>query len=1063
MPDNSVTDLEQSSIHTVQSTNDDMVDPFFPFSSGGTVAPNRQAEGRCLVLEIFAGSCRLAKACREVGFSVQAVDKDPSRAERFKVFQCDITQPAEYKHLVDFLEVEKDSVLHSHFAPSCGTASRARERPIPGLSPEECPRPLRSDLHPDGLPELTPNDQERVRQANLSYDVMCNLIEILVTLGCSVSIENPIRSLFWKYSRVKKLLQKYPGHFSYFHHCMHGGDRDKETAWWSFDPRNPQKNLFQSLELRCDGSHTHKTWRPFRDSSGKTIFPTQTEAAYPHLLCERVAHILKTAAIERGFQFLEDLDEQLQQEPHVAQRQLFTSQPRGQKLKPLVSEYGYYLQVCCPLNDDADWQQFVKTLPKGSKICHRVLVPGGFSRDDIESKNMVVTSAWCPNVTCEKFSVGIPREPLDFVADAVRKGHPRDMIASAPEEIKSLVKDLLSGDSQPRFEKRAAFMKRWLKRSLDLKQDESRLHESLPKHLKKILAGKRLLLWREILQDLQYADVAVIDDIISGFSLTGWAPKTHVFHTHVRKPQYSVDQLMKMSPGFNAAVLGSLSGSSDSPHDSVVWEETMQEVAKGWIEPCDDNVGTCIAKRFPVPQRNKVRMIDDFSICGVNAAYGLREKLRVQAVDELCSYLAIALDDLKPNSSVQLVGRTYDLKSAYKQFGVDQWHADHLRIAVKQPGVGVKTFKVLALPFGATGSVTSFLRVAAALTFIGIHAFSIVWTSFFDDFTVVATADEVTNISFYIESLFKLLGVWYAAEGDKAPPFSANFKTLGLQMDLSDFVDGHFTLMHTDSRKLEIIDTIRALRRSTDIGSKDLERLHGRLVWYRSFVFGRKINRLVARLSQMSTQKHKVLVGDELAETLELLEHHLEHARPIPITKSICRTWFIYTDGAYEPGNELPGSIGGVLVDPQGNPVEMFGEYLPEDFMNSFLEYSDHPIYELEILPLVVALHLWSPVLLGSPVVFFLDNNAARSAFIRAVGATKPAQHLVDLFISREERLRILSWFGRVPTHSNISDAPSRLVFNESPTMRCQRKRVVFPSHFSTWGLAQGVMGSNVP
>ena len=252
-------------------------------------------------LEIFAGSCRLAKACREVGFSVQAVDKDPSRAERFKVFQCDITQPAEYKHLVDFLEVEKDSVLHSHFAPSCGTASRARERPIPGLSPEECPRPLRSDLHPDGLPELTPNDQERVRQANLSYDVMCNLIEILVTLGCSVSIENPIRSLFWKYSRVKKLLQKYPGHFSYFHHCMHGGDRDKETAWWSFDPRNPQKNLFQSLELRCDGSHTHKTWRPFRDSSGKTIFPTQTEAAYPHLLCERVARILKTAAIERGF------------------------------------------------------------------------------------------------------------------------------------------------------------------------------------------------------------------------------------------------------------------------------------------------------------------------------------------------------------------------------------------------------------------------------------------------------------------------------------------------------------------------------------------------------------------------------------------------------------------------------------------------------------------------------------------------------------------------------------------------------------------------------------------
>ena len=860
MSDKSVVDLEHSTTHEVQSADDTMVDPLFPFSSGGTVTPNGQAKGHCLVLEIFAGSCRLAKACREIGFSVQAVDKDPSRSEKFKIFQCDITKPTEYKHFLAFLEVEKDHLLHSHFAPSCGTASRARERPIPGLAPDECPRPLRSDLHPDGFPDLTSTEKERVSQANLSYDAMCDLIELLVPLGCSVSVENPIRSLFWKYSRMKKLMQKYPGHFSYFHHCMHGGDRDKETAWWCFDPRHPQTNLFQSLELRCDGSHTHKTWRPFRDASGK-MYPTKTEAAYPHLLCERVAHILKTAAIEQGYTFSEDLDEQLQHEPHVAQRQLFASQPRGHKLKPLVSEYGSYLQVCCPPNDDADWQQFMKTLPKGSKICHRILVPGGFSRDDIECKNMIATKAWCPNITCEKFSVGIPREPSDFVTDAVKKGHPRDVIASAPEEIKRLVAGLLSGDTRPRFEKRAAFMKRWLRRSLDLKRDEERLHESLPKHLKRILAGKRLLLWKEILQDLQYADVAVIDDIISSFSLTGWAPKTHVFHTHVRKPQYSVDQLLKMAPGFNAAVLGSLSGGSDSPHGSVVWEETMQEVAKGWIEPCDDNIGTCIAKRFPVPQRNKVRMIDDFSICGVNAAYGLREKLRVQAVDELCSYLAIALDEVKSNSAVRLVGRTYDLKSAYKQFGVDQWHADHLRIAVRQPGGAVKTFKVLALPFGATGSVTSFLRVASALTFIGVHALSIVWTSFFDDFTVVASDDEIVNISFYIESLFKLLGIWYAAEGDKAPPFGTLFKTLGLQMDLSNFVDGHFTLMHTDSRKLEIIETIRALQKATEIAPKDLERLHGRLVWYRSFVFGRKINRLVAHLSQMAAQKHKVPDG----------------------------------------------------------------------------------------------------------------------------------------------------------------------------------------------------------
>jgi hypothetical protein len=71
-----------------------------------------------------------------------------------------------------------------------------------------------------------------------------------------------------------------------------------------------------------------------------------------------------------------------------------------------------------------------------------------------------------------------------------------------------------------RFAKRAAFMKRWLKRSL--------LHQQLPAHCKSL--KERLLLFKEILTDLNCSDVAVEDDIIAGFKLTGWAPKTGVFH-----------------------------------------------------------------------------------------------------------------------------------------------------------------------------------------------------------------------------------------------------------------------------------------------------------------------------------------------------------------------------------------------------------------------------------------------------------------------------------------------------------------------------------------------------
>ena len=89
------------------------------------------------------------------------------------------------------------------------------------------------------------------------------------------------------------------------------------------------------------------------------------------------------------------------------------------------------------------------------------------------------------------------------------------------------------------------------------------------------------------------------------------------------------------------------------------------------------------------------------------------------------------------------------------------------------------------------------------------------------------------NTQFYIEALFKLLGIDYAADGDKAPPFSSVFKSLGLQFDLTNVGDGQFTLGHTETRRQELLEQIRHLTQTngTLVNIKELERLHGRLVW----------------------------------------------------------------------------------------------------------------------------------------------------------------------------------------------------------------------------------------
>ena len=1015
---------------------------------------------RCIILEFFAGSARLSKACRKLGFEAVAVDQTKDRSEQFPIFQIDVTDSQSLSALESFIDVEKDAILHAHFAPSCGTASRARGRPIPGEPPKAGPQPLRSERYPDGLPGLSFHDQERVDKANSSYSATVHLILKLIAHGISVSIENPKNSFFWKHSDAAKLLESFGArHFSVFHHCMHGGKRDKQTAWWSWNPRDAEKDLFRSLALQCDGTHKHEPWRPYKDAHGQTVFPTKEEAAYPQLLCDRIACILKDEALRRGFAFSEDLQQQIMEVPNVASRQLFTTQPKGQKLRPLVSEYGRYVTLLASTSNDSEVQSFVQKLPKGAKVCHRILFPGGVARDDMESKYEEVfqTESWKAGEPCELLQIGIPHEPADFISDAIRKGHPRDIIAQVSNEIRAVVRSMLDGDMAGRFKTRAAFLKKWLKRSLELKDEEQALHRKLPLHLQRILEGKRLLLWREILVDLQYPDVAVIDDMCSGFKLTGWAPSTGVFRPNVRRPSLGIQQLINMSKGLNASVVNSLHGAAPSEHDQFVWDETMTEVDKGWLSPSSMEGECFVAKRFPVPQKDKVRLVDDFTICGVNGACGLREKLRVQAVDELCAYLAFMLDQAPEGCLPKLTGRTYDLKSAYKQFGVDQWHADRLKIAVKRPGGGVGIFAALALPFGASGSVSSFLRVAASLTYIGIVALQILWTSFFDDYTCVCVDGEETNVSFYVESLFRMLGVWFAETGSKATSFGPSFKSLGVVFDVGAIHDGTFALQHTESRKSElvqILDSLISAQRSTP---KELERLHGRLIWFSAFVFGRMMNQLVKTISLESLQRKKVIhFTSEFLQTLTDLKHAIGSSKPVVISKTLCTTWYVFTDGAYEPDSDILASIGAVLISPTGTPVQCFGEAVPRTLVDELLQHSSHPIYELEVLPVVMATRLWMKFLMGCPTVYFLDNVAARATYIKGVGATPSSIIMLKDFVRLEARLRIYSWFGRVPSHSNVADSPSRLVFDDPVLSGCPRIRIVLPTHIHEIGDGSG-------
>ena len=107
-----------------------------------------------------------------------------------------------------------------------------------------------------------------------------------------------------------------------------------------------------------------------------------------------------------------------------------------------------------------------------------------------------------------------------------------------------------------------------------------------------------------------------------------------------------------------------------------------------------------------------------------------------------------------------------------------------------------------------------------------------------------------------------------------------------------------------------------------------------------------------------------------------------------------------------------------------------------------FWKAQPHPIFELEVLPVLCSLLVWEPLLQNSQCVFYLDNEAARGALVNASTSTKWGKSMVNQFVLKEMDAQIRVWFTRVPTASNIADRPSRMDSTELDALGVARSSV---------------------
>ena len=133
------------------------------------------------------------------------------------IIKLDLAAPHSWDLLYRLVEQKK--ILYVHGGPPCGTATRARDRPVPKrlrMRGAPDPRPLRSEAHPLGFPELLadhPDESlrvasEKVKKANCIYNNMAKFFEFCIDQAVYFTVENPSRSYMWLTPAFKELCAK---------------------------------------------------------------------------------------------------------------------------------------------------------------------------------------------------------------------------------------------------------------------------------------------------------------------------------------------------------------------------------------------------------------------------------------------------------------------------------------------------------------------------------------------------------------------------------------------------------------------------------------------------------------------------------------------------------------------------------------------------------------------------------------------------------------------------------------------------------------------------------------
>ena len=961
-------------------------------SSAGSPHQDRHQDrslGQYFCIEVFAGSGKLTAALRSLGLRDSfGVDLKLPDHLRSPIVKYDLLKPDHVKLVQDLIASE--FCIYVHFAPPCGTSSRARLIQRKG---RWNPPIVRTERHPDGIPDLTGSLKARVQAANELYQVTCFLVEFCLQHKKYFSVENPGRSFMWATKPFVQLLNKFPLYEVLFHHCRYGSSRRKLTKFLHNIP------TFQQLELMCDNQHQHEPWG--QDPAGH--WRTSEETTYPWELCRAIAAKLATQLEKDGISCTPPVFA-LQEASLNTMRAATDLQPR-RGLPPMVPEFKAILPhpTAQPLPPCA---RKLSTHPGGS---------GASVNNKVDSEN--------------KVTIGVHFNPEEFVQKALEVGHPTRLRSFFPDEMEEVVKHCLNQTPARLSQDRTEEIKRWIHLKQSLASEETSNKELMSDRRKDILGSKNLALFNRLLKDAGHGDVDLVKQLAEGFDLTGSLPESNVFSRKVRPAAMSCEDLRRIADMSRESMLQMVKSSGDADLDSQLYAATMKEVSKGFligpINPEDLPSGSTLTRRFGVFQKNKTRPIDDYKASFVNSSVSQTETATVHTVDHVASMIACILRQSETRSlRPELVAKTWDLADAYKQIPLsDQAFSQDAYLVVFCPATNkAEVFQQKVLPFGSVASVTAFLRVAHGIWKLGNKLLKLMWTSCFDDFFSITNATIAKHTDLVIAAMFDLLG--WKLSVDKLVDYNTICKVLGMEFDFRMSGAGLTTVNNTADRVRELCEQLDSILELGKLKKSDGERLRGRLQFASGQLFGRSARNNLRVLSKHISSNRLHLCNDTVT-ALNSLRHQLRSNLPRTIRGPMSDHIHIYVDASFDLENY--SGVGGVAYSSDGTILGYFSEEISKPFILAAMSTDQHTmIQELEMLALLIAVSVWCPGQAGKRMVAFTDSESVRGSFLKTWSGNDPSSKLLRQIFLLEEAHSCHVWLERVPSQSNPSDFLSR-------------------------------------